>query len=242
MRARPEDLPRSVSPYRAAQELLTEEIWRLNRSRLLRGEAFVDPFLDRPKEDDRRCLTLLARLPATLHPAGFDIQTRLLAAGPAFAYPPTSFHFTIRGIYDYGKYTRVDADIRKIGDILSRLIADLPPITVHFRGVNCNRSAIYLQGFYDQPTLGLFRHAIGEALAVFRVAPLPTLDVDIDFAWGNLLRFTQSDAGSLVGAVAALRDVPVGPMEVQELDLSEIDRFCRPEQTMHFRTFKVGSG
>ncbi|MGE5848936.1 MAG: hypothetical protein ACM362_02270 [Candidatus Methylomirabilota bacterium] len=242
MGLRPADPVPSISPYRAAQERLAEEMWRLNRARLVRGEAFVDPYLDRPKEDDRRCLTLLARLPITLHPAVFDIQARLLAAGPAFAYPPTSFHFTIRGIYDYGKYTRVDADIREIGDILSRLIADLPPITVHLRGVNCSRSAIYLQGFYNEPTLGLFRHAIGEALVAFRVAPLPTLDVDIDFAWVNLLRFTQSDAGSLVGAVAALRDVPVGPMEVQELELSEIDKFCRPEQTVHFRTFKAGSG
>jgi hypothetical protein len=242
MRPRPKDLPRSVSPYRAAQERLTEELWRLNRARLLRGEVFVDPFLDRPKEDDRRCLTLLARLPVTLHPAVLDIQARLLAAGPAFAYPPSSFHFTIRGIYDYGTYRRVVADIREIGNILSRLIADLPPITVHLWGVNCNRSAIYLQGFYNEPTLGLFRQAIGEALAAFRVAPLPTLDVDIDFAWINLLRFTQGDAASLVGAVAALRDAPVGPMEVHELELSEIDKFFRPEQTMHFRTFKVGSG
>jgi|GEM_PF-3048694 len=242
MRPRPEELPPFVSPYRAAQERLCEEIWRLNRARLVRGEALVDPFLDRPKADDRRCLTLLARLPVTLHPAVFDIQARLLAAGPAFPHPPRSFHFTIRGIYDYGKYTRVDADIREIGDILSRLIADLPPITVHLQGVNCNRSAIYLQGFYDEPTLGLFRHAIGEALAAFHVAPLPTLDVDIDFAWINLLRFTQTDVAALVGAVAALRDVPVGPMEVQELELSEIDKFCRPEQTVQFRTFKVGSG
>jgi hypothetical protein len=31
-------------------------------------------------------------------------------------------------------------------------------------------------------------------------------------------------------------------MEVEELELSEIDKFCRPEQTAHFRTFKVGSG
>jgi hypothetical protein len=31
-------------------------------------------------------------------------------------------------------------------------------------------------------------------------------------------------------------------MEVQELELSEIDKFCRPEQTVRFRSFKVGSG
>jgi hypothetical protein len=242
MRLRPADPVPSISPYRAAQERLTEEIWRLNRSRLLRGEAFVDPLLDRPKEDDRRCLTLLARIPTTLHPGLLDIQGRLLAAGPAFAYPPASFHVTIRGIYDYGKYTRVEGDIREIGKILSGLIADLPPFTVHFQGMNCNRSAVYVQGFYNEPILGLFRHAIGEVLAAFHVAPLPTLDVDIDFAWINLLRFSQSDMGSLVGAVAALRDIPVGTMEVQELELSEIDKFCLPEQTMHLRTFKVGSG
>ena len=242
MRPRPEGSQLSVSPYRVAQERLAEESWRLNRARLLGGEAFVDPFLDRLRDDARRCLTLLARIPAMLHPVLLDIQARLLAAGPAFACPPTSFHFTIRGIYDYGKYARVDTDIREMGEILSRLIADLPPITVIFQGISSNRSAVYVQGFYNEPTLGLFRHIIGEALAAFRVAPLPTLDVDIDFAWINLLRFTQSDVGSLVGAVAALRDIPVGTMEVQELELSEIDKFCLPEQTVHFRTFKVGSG
>lgn len=242
MRSRPEDLQQSVSPYRAAQERLTEEIWRLNRARLLRGQAIVDPLLDRLGEDDRRCLTLLARIPVTFHPALLDIQARLLAAGPVFAYPPASFHFTIRGIYDYGMYTRMDADIREIGEILNRLIADLPPITLHFQGVNCTRSAIYVQGFYDQPTLGLFRHAIGQSLARFRVVPLPTLDVDIDFAWINLLRFTQTDVVALVGAVAALRDIPVGPMEVRELELAEIDKFCLSEQTVQFRTFKVGAG
>ncbi|HEX9898180.1 MAG TPA: hypothetical protein VGC81_03085 [Candidatus Methylomirabilis sp.] len=236
------DLRPPVSPYRAAQERLTQEIWCLNRARLLREQAVVDPFLDRLEEDGRRCLTLLARIPGTLHPALLDIQARLLAAGRAFAYPATSFHCTIRGIYDYGKYTRVESDIREFGDILSGLIADLPPITLHFQGVNCTRSAIYVQGFYDQPTLGLFRHAIGESLARFRVAPLPTLDVDIDFAWVNLLRFAQTDAAALVEAMAALRDVPVGPMEVQELELSEIDKFCLPERTVHFRTFKIGSG
>jgi hypothetical protein len=64
--------------------LLTEEISRLNRSRLLRGEAFVDPFLDRPKEDDRRCLMLLARLPATLHP---------LSEIDRFCRPEQTMHF-----------------------------------------------------------------------------------------------------------------------------------------------------
>lgn len=242
MRVPPEDLQPSVSPYRAAQERLTQEIWRLNRARLLRGEAFVDPLLEKPNEDDRRCLTLLARIPAKLHPALLDIQARMLAAAPAFAHPSSSFHFTIRGIYDYGKYTRVDADIREIGDSLSRLIADLPPITVSLQGVNCNRSAVYVQCFYNEPTLGLFRHAIGEALARFHVAPLPTLDVDVDFAWVNLLRFSQNDVAALVGAVAALRDIPVGTMDMQDLELSEIDKFCLPEQTVHLRTFKVGSG
>ncbi len=242
MRPRPLDLSPSVSPYRAAQERLAEEIWRLNRARLLRGEAHVDPFLDRPEEDRRRCLTLLVRIGAALHSALLDLQTRLLCAGPAFGYPPASFHFTIRGIYDYGKYTRVEDDIRHIGEILSRLIADLPPVRVHFHGVNCNRSAIYVQGFYDEPALGIFRLAIEDALAGFHVAPLPTLDVDIDFVWINLLRFSQTDVGPLLGAVAALRDAAVGTLEVQEFELSEIDKFCRPDSTVRFRTFKVGSG
>jgi hypothetical protein len=241
MRPGPEDSP-PVSPYRAAQERLTQAIWRLNRARLLRGEAFVDPLLDKPDEDDRRCLSLLARIPAKLHPALLDIQARLLAAGPAFAYPSSSFHFTIRGIYDYGKYTRVEGDIREIGAILSRLIADLPPITLSLQGVNCNRSAVYVQGFYNAPSLGLFRFAIGEALARFHVAPPPILDVDVDFAWVNLLRFSQTDVAALVGAVAALRDIPVGTMDMQDLELSEIDKFCLPEQTVRLRTFKVGSG
>lgn len=236
------ELPLPVSRYRAAQERLTQAIWCLNRARLLQDQAIVDPFIDKPGEDTRRCLTLLARIPGSLHPALLDIQARLLAAGRAFAYPATSFHFTIRGIYDYGKYTRVENDIREIGDILGRLIADLPRIRLHFQGVNCTRSAIYAQGLYDEPTLALFRHAIGESLARFRVAPLPTLDVDIDFAWVNLLRFAQTDAAALVGAMETLRDVPVGSMEVQEIDLSEIDKFCLAERTVHFRTFKVGAG
>ncbi|MBI4734449.1 MAG: hypothetical protein HY766_00035 [candidate division NC10 bacterium] len=204
MRKRPPDST-PISPYRAAQERLTEEMWRLNRTRLLRGEAQVDPFLDRMEEDQRRCLTLLARIPPTLHPALLDVQARLLRAGPAFAYPAASFHFTIRGIYDYGKYTRVDDDIRAIGEILSRLIADLPPLAVHFRGVNCNRSAVFVQGFHDAPTLGMFRLAIGEALAAFR-------------------------------------DVEGGTAEIHELELSEIDKFCLPDSTVRFRTFKIGSG
>lgn len=231
-----------VSSYRAAQERLTEEMWRLNRNRLLRGEAYLDPFLGRPDEDDRRCLTLLGRIPHALHPALLDLQARLLSTGPAFAYPPTSFHFTIRGIYDYGAYSRVEADIREIGEVLSRLIAALPPLTVHFQGLNCNRSAVFVQGFYDTPTLGVFRLAIGEALTRFRVAPLPTLDADIDFAWINLLRFTRTDLSPLVGGVAALRDAPVGTMEIRELELSEIDKFCLPGSTVCFRTFKVGPG
>jgi len=242
MGPRPPDPVLSVSPYRAAQERLTEEMWRLNRTRLLRGEAHIDPFLDQPEEDRRRCLTLLARIPPTLHPALLDLQARLLRAGPAFGYPTASFHFTIRGIYDYGKYTRVDADIREIGEILSRLISDLPPLTVHFRGVNLNRSAVFVQGFYDTPTLGTFRLAIAEALAAFRVAPLPTLDVDIDFAWVNLLRFTRTDLESLVGAVAVFREVEVGTAEIHELELSEIDKFCLPDSTVRFRTFKSGAG
>lgn len=242
MRKRPPDTAPSVSPYRAAQERLTEEMWRLNRTRLLRGEAQVDPFLDRMEEDQRRCLTLLARIPPTLHPAFLDLQARLLRAGPAFGYPTASFHFTIRGIYDYGNYTRVDADIREIGEILSRLISDLPPLTVHFRGVNLNRSAVFVQGFYDTPTLGTFRLAFAEALAAFRVAPLPTLDVDIDFVWVNLLRFTRTDLESLVGAVTALHEVEVGTAEIHELELSEIDKFCLPDSTVRFRTFKSGSG
>jgi hypothetical protein len=242
MPVRPEELRPSVSPYRAAQERLTEEMWRLNRARLLRGEVLVDPFLGRPGEDARRCLTLLARIPARLHPPLLDLQARLLAAGPAFACPPASFHFTIRGIYDYGSYTRVEADIRQIGDILSRLIADLPPMTVDFSGLNCNRSAIYVQGFYGEPTLGLFRRAIGEALAAFHVAPLPRLDMDIDFAWVNLVRFTRTEVAGLVGAVAAHRDAPAGTMEMRELELCEIDKFCLPEQTVPFGTFTLGSG
>ena len=245
MRPRPADTPPPVSPYRAAQRRLTEEIWHLNRDRLLRGEAYVDPFLGRPDGDDRRCLTLLVRIPQTLHPPLLDLQARLLSAGPAFAYPPASFHFTVRGIYDYGRYTRVDADIREIGEILSRLIADLPPITVHFQGVNCNRSAVFVQGFYHAPALDTFRLAIGESLARFHVAPLPTLDVRlrrIDFAWINLLRFSRTELGSLVDAVVRLRDAPVGTMEIPEFELCEIDKFCLPNQTVHFRTFKVGAG
>lgn len=242
MRAHPPNLLPSVSPYRAAQERLAEKMWRLNRGRLLRGEVQVDPYLDRLEADDRRCLTLLARIPPTLHPALLDLQARLLAAGPAFAYPPASFHLTIRGIYDYGKYTRVEEDIARIGEILSVLIRKLPPLTVDFHGLNCNRSAIFVQGFYDAPTLGTFRLAIGEELAVFHVAPLPSLDMDIDFAWVNLVRFSQQDVGPLVGAVASLRDSKVGTIEIRELELCEIDKFCLPARTLHFRTFTLGTG
>ncbi len=242
MRPRPAEPLSSISPYRAAQERLTEEMWRLNRTRLLRGEAQLDPFLSRPEEDQRRCLTLMVRIPPVLHPTLLDLQGRLLSSGPAFAYPPGSFHFTIRGIYDYGKYTRGEEDIRQIGEILSRLIAALPPVTVHFQGVNCNRSAVFVQGFYDAPTLGTFRLAIGEALARFRAAPLPALDVDIDFVWINLLRFTRTDVGPLVGAVATLREVTVGTVEVHEFELSEIDKFCLPDSTVRFRRFTLGSG
>lgn len=218
---------------------LLEEMWRLNSDRLLRGDALLDPLIGRPEDDGRRCLTLLARVPITLHAPLLAIQARLQAASENYAYPAASFHFTIRGIYDYGAYTRVEKDIAAIGATLAKLTSRLPPLRIRFRGVNVNRSAAFIQGLYDDDHVQRLRRAMGEALARFGVAPLPTLDVPVDFVWVNLVRFARRDLAPLVAEVERLREADCGGVEIRGLELSEIDKVFSPHTTVTFRHFSL---
>lgn len=226
--------------YRAWQADRLEAMWRVNSDRLRRGDIAIDPLIHRPEDDDRLCLTLMAWIPPPLHPAIQAVQASLQSRSAHFVYPPVSLHFTIRGIYDYGeKYPRIEADNFAIADILGKMIRRLRPFVIDFAGLGVNRSAVYVQGLYDDPDIGQFRRAIAEELASFLVAPLPTLDVEVDFVWINIVRFTHPHVRPLVDEVARLRDHLFGRVVIRELELAEIDKFCRPGKSRTYRTYRI---
>jgi len=227
--------------HQRQQERALEQLWQLNRDRLLRGEAYVDPLLYRPEQDDRYCLTLVVKMPETLCDRLSDVQADLANRAMVYLYPPASIHFTIRGIYDYGHYQRNEAEIAQMAFTMAQIGREVGPLTISFRGVNVNRTAAFVQGFYADDKVSWVRAQLGERLASFQVAPLPTLDVQVDFVWINLLRFATPEVTELVDRITkTYRDTEFGTYTFNEMELLEIDKFYRPGRSRFFGRIVLG--
>lgn len=71
----------------AGQQKLLEQMWQLNRRRLLAEGAHVDPLLFQPEADDRYCLTLVVPLLPALTERLTPVQADLAECGRLLPLP-----------------------------------------------------------------------------------------------------------------------------------------------------------
>jgi 2'-5' RNA ligase len=201
-----------------------DAMWRDALPAIAAGAVECDPRLAAGLgPDPRRGLTLIAR-PGTALRAGFgDAIARLAAIAPdQYPYPPDDLHLTVLSLCTVAADNKAHlARMDEYADAVRSALAGLPAFEVAFRGLTASRGAIVAQGFPCGPALETLRERLR---AVLRARGLDaTLDgrYRLVTAHATLLRFARppDDPQRFADALAAMRDLPLGTLRAEEVEL-----------------------
>ena len=173
--------------------------------------------------DPRRGLTLIARPGAALA-ARFDaVQDALLAADPhQYRQPLADLHMTVLSLFtvtpDYAPHLARRADYAAAARAAAE---DLPAFDVDFEGITISRGAVLVKGFPRDGTLERLRARLRDALRARGLDGTLDQRYRLVTAHSTVLRFIAPPASParLAAVLAAMRDVPLGTMRVDSLQL-----------------------
>lgn len=194
--------------------------------------------------DPRRGLTLIAR-PGPALAAQFEaVQDALIAADPRqYRQPLSDLHVTILSLFtvtdDSGPHLARRADYAAA----ARAAADdLPAFAIDFAGITISRGAVLARGFPRDGTLEALRARLRDALRARGLDGTLDQRYRLVTAHSTLLRFVAPplEPARLAAALAALRNVPLGPMQVDSLQLVINDWYMSSAALEPVATFALG--
>lgn len=138
--------------YKKFLETRYNEIWDSSKKDLLTNNIDVDEHLFDLEKDKRRGLTVLIPLKGECLDKMEKIIDQLKEIEPnQYYYPKTDIHITVLDIIsasDDFRFDRKQAAIYK--EILDNCLSKFSKFTIQFRGLTASKSAVMVQGFYDQ--------------------------------------------------------------------------------------------
>jgi 2'-5' RNA ligase len=120
-------------------------------------------------------------------------------------------------------------------------VEGLPAFDIDFAGITISRGAVLATGFPRDDTLETLRARLREALRARGLDGMLDQRYRLVTAHSTLLRFVRppADPARLAAALAALRDVPLGTMRVDALQLVVNDWFMSSAAVEVIETSKL---
>jgi 2'-5' RNA ligase len=193
--------------------------------------------------DPRRGLTLIARPDPALATRFEAAQDALIAADPRqYRQPRADLHMTVLSLFtvteDYAPHLARCADYVAAA---RAAVEDLPAFDIDVDGITISRGAVLAKGFPRDGTLEQLRARLRDAL---RAGGLDgTLDqrYRLVTAHSTLLRFIAPprEPARLAAALAGMRDVPLGCMRVERLQIVVNDWYMSSAAVEPVETFTL---
>ncbi len=187
-----------------------------------RGDVECDRHLAGGR-DPRRGLTLIAR-PGPALAARFEaVQDALIAADPhQYRQPLSDLQMTVLSLFtvtdDYAPHLARRADYAAAA---RAALADLPAFDIDFEGITISRGAVLAKGFPRDGTLERLRARLRDALRARGLDGTLDQRYRLVTAHSTVLRFVAPpvEPARLAAVLAEMRDVPLGTMRVDSLQL-----------------------
>jgi 2'-5' RNA ligase len=196
--------------------------------------------------DPRRGLTLIARPDAALAARFEAAQDALIAADPRqYRQPRADLHMTVLSLFtvtaDYEPHLARRADYAAA---TRAAVEDLPAFDIDVDGITISRGAVLAKGFPRDGTLELLRARLREALRERGLDGTLDQRYRLVTAHSTLLRFIAppADPARLAAVLAGLRDVPLGCMRVENLQLVVNDWYMSSAAVEPVATFALRDG
>jgi 2'-5' RNA ligase len=173
--------------------------------------------------DPRRGLTLIARPGAALAARFEAVQEALLTADPhQYRQPLPDLHMTVLSLFtvtaDYAPHLARRADYAAAA---RAALEHMPAFDIDFEGITISRGAVLAKGFPRDGTLEALRARLRDALRAHGLDGTLDQRYRLVTAHSTVLRFVAppADPARLAAVLAEMRDMPLGTMRVDSLQL-----------------------
>jgi 2'-5' RNA ligase len=195
--------------------------------------------------DPRRGLTLIARPDPALAARFAAVQDALIAADPhQYRQPLPDLHMTVLSLFtvtaDYAPHLARRADYVAAARAAA---ADLPAFDIDFEGITISRGAVLATGFPRDGTLERLRARLRDTLRARGLDGTLDQRYRLVTAHSTVLRFVAPpfEPARLASALAALRNVLLGSLRVDSLQLVINDWYMSSAAVEPVATFALGS-
>jgi 2'-5' RNA ligase len=193
--------------------------------------------------DPRRGLTLIARPGAALAARFEALQDRLIDADPCqYRQPRADLHVTILSLFtvtaDYAPHLARRADYAAA---VRTALAGLPVFDIDVDGITISRGAVLARGFPRDGTLELLRARLRDTLRARGLDGMLDQRYRLVTAHATLLRFVAplAEPDRFTVALAGVRDMPLGTMRVESLQLVVNDWYMSNAAVEPVETFTL---
>jgi len=228
----------------AAKTIETEfkEIWENARPSFLINAPTIDKNLLDLNGDNRRGISLIARLSEGATKLLTRMQNQLKAVAPEqHYYNPCEYHITIMTLISANRPLQLsEQQQNRYVQNLSRILSVHRPFRVHFQGISATKDSIIVLGFFKDGTLDSIRRDIREK------ASAVGLEGKIDDRYFNMSAhvtfvrlLNQANLKELAEEIDRWQYCDFGVCPINELELVTNDWYMTTKKVEVLKTFKL---
>lgn len=204
------------------ERALYDRLWDEALAYFRAGRVEIDPLLVRREFDDRRGLTLAARLDgAALGRLSGVLDDLRTLAPEQHIYRPDELHITVLSVISAAPgFDASHAPVNAYKSLFEALFAAAAPFTVHLRGLTASRSCALICGYSPDGALNALRDRLRAGLRAAGLADGLELRYQSTAAHITALRFRAPPANldALAAYIAARRDADYGPCPIHAIE------------------------
>lgn len=211
---------------------------------LAQGEAQLDPQLH-TVQDNRRGLTLRAKLPAPIVTKVEEMQAAFRSIEPAqYYYPATDLHLTILSVIScYPGFTLQAVDPEVYRQAVGASLTGSRQFTVTYTGVTASAGAIILQGTPNDEGLAQLRQQISVFFQQSGLRQSINERYQLQTAHSTVIRFRSPlrNPSRLIEMIEAYQHHFFGSFQVDAIELVYNDWYHRTATTLLLETYPLAS-
>lgn len=204
------------------ERALYDRLWDEALAFFRAGRVEIDPLLDRRESDDRRGLTLAARLDGAALGRLSGVLDDLRALAPEqHLYRPDELHITVLSVISAASgFDLARVPVNAYKSLFEALFAVTAPFTVHLRGLTASRSCALICGYSPDGALNALRDRLRAGLRAADLVDGLELRYQSTAAHITALRFRAPPANldALAAYIAARRDADYGPCPIHAIE------------------------
>jgi 2'-5' RNA ligase len=220
-----------------------EALWRQSLPEVQQGQVTCDQLLAREQPDQRRGLTVIARLSPDVVAEIGEMLHALAAIEPRqYYYPRADIHLTVLSLFTATEHYQPHLDrLDDYRDAVASVLQSTPSFVVDLAGITLAPSAVLLQGFPTNTTLNDTRDHLRAALLARGLGASLDQRYRLVTAHATLIRFAAPliAPDQFARLLAEYRHILFGRSVIASLDLVFNDWYMSSDTLTHIATFQL---